>query len=252
MRKPYEILDTFRPKRGAAYLGNFASMGAPFTPDTPKELRDVVATLVAIRVNTLKTLGAYTTAPTDQIPVTPLVVARVIESTFASSIPTVEAILKETSVLTDLRRDFATSRKRWDAAREKLLQRASADGTALHLLTPSEAKGFWSEAGRMAIQLKVILDQPFQNPIGMAWDALTEAWRTAPARTAEALGGIVAGGSEAVARAVVEVLKGAGKGVARGIWDGIGGWWTVGVLAAAGGGYYAWRRYGHGRRARGA
>lgn len=239
-RHPFEILASFKPKRGALHLGNFASLADTldgiFRQDVPDELRDVVATITLLRVATLQRFGAYTKDPRDQIPATPLVVARVIERTFEQSLPFAMGVVRETSMLGDLRRDLQRSIDRWNAARVTTLTRA-AGVMPPSFLTPDEAKTFWFEASKMAIQLKVLLDQPFENPINDAWTSIKQAWHEAPTLTGKAIENTAAFGAEIVTRAIAGAVYGASKGALRGLG------FVFGTIAVGGLAYYGWKRW---------
>lgn len=170
-RRPYEILDTFKPRRGAAHLGNFASMGEALTGD-----HDLVALVIGAK-NEVK--GAAS-----------LSIAMPIMKLFADAAPLAEKIAYFGSgPATDLPRDWNRAKTRWDAACAETLRRAWKDlGFAwvaiaylggnvppsvpearliTAKLTAGEATKFWDEATRMAIHLKVLLDRPFPSAADM-------------------------------------------------------------------------------------
>lgn len=248
--QPFEILQTFKPKRGALHLGNFASMGAAtggvFSQDVPDELRDVVMTLQTIRAATFKAFKAYTNDPRDQIPATPFAVTSVVVDVFAKSMPFVEGVVRETSAFSSQRDSHARAVKRWNAAAAESLTRASKAGV-LSFLTPKEAALFWYEASVFAIHIKVALDQPYDNPLDMAWASLKWAWSTAPGRVAGAIESFTAYSAEVIARAIAAAGAGVVKGGAKGLWDGFGP--VLSVVAIGGLGFWAWNRYGRRRRA---
>lgn len=189
VRQPFEIFASFRPRRGALHLGNFASLA------DVNAANDVNATVIAA-MNAAFALGAYKENP--RVPVTPLGVTVGICRLFKSAESKADQIanfayhegeINPARRATEIPRDWKRAKERWAAARMETLRRSwsalgfawiaidllgqggtvppgvSDDKLARQVLTAEEATKFWNEASRMAIMMKVLLDEPFEKAL---------------------------------------------------------------------------------------
>lgn len=260
--QPFEILQTFKPKRGALHLGNFASMGE--LPGQPTFV-DVVGKL---KTDAQQRLGYYPDAPrTPAIPITTLAMAMAVSKLVHDAMPKAWQIASDSADNVTFE-DFITGEgrvgqslaravKRWNDARFKFMSRPwsklGKTWAQAENLTPDKAGGvaplvlatlplnyeeaalFWDEAGRIAIHIKVLLDRPFDSKWRAAYDSIGVDIDWAVAFFTGAVESVVKVGIQAV----LKLLKAAGKGAASGFWAEFG---TVLVLGGVGlGGIFAWK-----------
>lgn len=257
--QPFEILNTFKPKRGALHLGNFASMAAL------PEKQSFVDVVSKMKTDAQARLGEYPGAPhSPAIPLTTLAMAMTVSKLVNDVMPKAWEIAHDAPWTSGRDASLDRAVKRWNEARFRFMSRAFktfgktwAQAENLSITNPGidqlklattplnyeEAALFWDEAGRISIHIKVLLDRPFESKWAVLWDSIGVDINWA----IEFFAGIVKDIVKYGVKLTLALLAAVPAGVAAGLWESIG---TVLMLGGLGlGGWYAWSRWGRKRRA---